>query len=162
MGRTFGPVVGSRRLLRDGSREATIVLGKPRRTKRGSDWECPFRIEGLTMRGIKHGYGVDAIQALTTALEGIRTMLEGCGERLSWIGGYPGDPGFERPVPSGLGMAFAHRLNRMIDREVAQFLRAQERRHKRQNSSTSKSQRRRSQPPRRIRQVTKRVRKPQG
>jgi len=106
--------------------------------KSGKDWECPFRIGGLGTRGIQYGYGVDAIQALTSALEGIRVTLERSGKRLSWIGGNPGDPGFERPVPSALGLKFSQRLNRMIDREVAQFVRVQERRHARSAKSAKR------------------------
>ena len=138
MGRLFGPVIGVRGLSRAGSRKVTVSLGKPRRMKSGKDWECPFRIGGLGTRGIQYGYGVDAIQALTSALEGIRVTLERSGKRLSWIGGNPGDPGFERPVPSALGLKFSQRLNRMIDREVAQFVRVQERRHARSAKSAKR------------------------
>ena len=135
MRRPFGPVIGVRRLSRAGSQKVTVSLGKPRRMKSGKDWECPFRIAGLGTRGIQYGYGVDAVQALTTAFEGIRVTLERSGKRLSWIGGNPGDPGFERPVPSALGLKFLRRLNRMIDRQVAQFVRVQERRHARSAKS---------------------------
>jgi hypothetical protein len=106
--------------------------------KGGEDWECPFRIEGLRTRGIQYGYGVDAVQALTTALEGIRVTLERSGKRLSWIGGAPGDPGFERPVPTSLGLDFSRRLNRMIDREIARFVRIQEQRHGKRSPKSSK------------------------
>lgn len=128
MGRPFGPIIAVRQLSDAGSRKVTVSLGKPRRMKRGEDWECPFQIKGLGGSAAKYGYGVDAIQALTTALEGIRVTLERSGKRLSWIGGNPGDPGFERPVPSALGVDFSRRLNRIIDREVARFVRVQERR----------------------------------
>src|SRR5258706_7320787 len=112
MGQPFGPVTGVRLLSRAGSQKVTVSLGKPRRMKSGQDWECPFRIAGLGARGIQYGYGVDALQALTTALEGIRVTLERSGKRMSWIGGYPGDPGFERPIPSVLGLAVSRRLHR--------------------------------------------------
>jgi hypothetical protein len=107
--------------------------------KSGEDWECPFRIAGLGGRVVEYGYGVDAIQALTTALEGIRVALERSGKRLSWIGGNPGDAGFERPVPSALGLHFSRRLNRMIDREVARFVRVQERRHAKRAAKSAKA-----------------------
>ena len=129
MGRRFGPIIGVRHLSGAGSRKVTVSLGKPRRMRRGEDCECPFRIGGLGGSAVQYGYGVDAIQALTTALEGIRVTLDRSGKRLAWIGGDAGDPGVERPVPSALGLNFSRRLNRIIDREVAQFLREQERRH---------------------------------
>src|SRR2546430_10067153 len=136
MGRPFGPVIAERQLSRAGSRQVTVSLGKPRRS--GKDWECPFRIGGVGSRGVQYGYGVDAIQALTSALEGIRVTLERSGNRLPWIGGNPGDPGFERPVPNALGLEFSRRLNRMIDREVARFVRVQERRHAKRAANSGK------------------------
>lgn len=129
MNRSFGPVIAMRQLSAAGARKVTVSLGKPRRMKSGEDWECPFRIGGLGGRAVQYGYGVDAIQALTTALEGIRVTLERSGKRLSWIGGNASDSGFERSVPSALGVDFSRRLNRIVDREVAQFVRVQERRH---------------------------------
>jgi hypothetical protein len=64
--------------------------------------------------------------------------LERSGKRLSWIGGNPGDPGFERPVPSALGQKFSQRLNRVIDREVARYVRVQERRHAKRAAKSAK------------------------
>lgn len=134
MSRPIGVIIGTRRLSRDRKREKglTVALGKPRRVK-GGDWECPFRITGLGARDVQCGYGVDAIQALTTALEGIRVTLEQSGQRLSWVGGEPGDPGFERLVTTSFGPEFSRRLNRTIDREIARFVRALERRHRKRS-----------------------------
>src|SRR5206468_4954142 len=42
---------------------------KPRRMKGHQDWECPFRIKGAGVARLEFGYGVDALQALTTALK---------------------------------------------------------------------------------------------
>lgn len=121
MKRNFGEIIGERQLhrkigLRD--RVTTVTLGKPQRRKDG-DWECPFRITGL---GIQHGYGVDAIQALTTALEGIRVMLERSGQKFSWLGGEIGYTGFDRLVTSSFGAKFNTRLNRTIDEGIAKFV----------------------------------------
>lgn len=127
MKRKFGEIIGERQLSRVGSQEkyTTIALGKPRRNKDG-DWECPFRITGSK---IQYGYGIDALQALTTALEGIRVMLEQSGKTFSLVGGEPGYTGFDRPVPSSLGAEFNVRLNRIIDREIAKFVDGLERAH---------------------------------
>jgi hypothetical protein len=116
----------------------TVTLGKPREMQ-GEDWECPFQITGLRARGIEFGHGVDAIQALTTALEGIRIRLEQSGQRLSWVGGQPGDPGFERPVTTSFGPGFSKRVNRMVDREITRFVRALERRHRKRSAKRAKS-----------------------
>jgi hypothetical protein len=130
MGRQFGVIIGVRRLYREESprKVVTVTLGKPRRMMKGPDWECPFRISGLGIRGVQYGYGVDAIQAVTTALEGIRVTLERSGKRLSWVGGRD-DTGFERLVTTSFGPKFTKQLNRVIDREIARFVRALKRRH---------------------------------
>lgn len=106
-----------------------MTLGKPRRLK-GGDWECPFHIVGLRTKTVESGYGVDAVQALTMALEGIRVTLERSGQRLSWIGGEPGDTGFGRLIPTSLGPAFSKRVNRIVDREIVRFVGLLKRRHR--------------------------------
>src|SRR5882672_7544667 len=96
MSRAFGPVLGVRRLsIVPSGRRVTVMLGKPRKATR--HWECPFRITGLRVPRVQHGYGVDAIQALANALEGVRVTLERSRTRLSWF--EPDDAGFERTVP---------------------------------------------------------------
>ena len=71
---SLGTVIAERRLTpRDAPRRSVVVsLGTPRQTKHSDDWECPFRIRGAGMRRVEYGFGVDAFQALTMALEGIR------------------------------------------------------------------------------------------
>ena len=118
--------MGRRELFRDGSRSKVIVdLGKPRRSEKG-DWECPFRIRGF---GVQYGYGVDAIQALTTALEGIRVTLERSEQKLSWVGGEPGYTGFDRFVTTPFGVRFTKRLNGIIDQEINRFVSVLEKKH---------------------------------
>jgi len=76
---SFGTVIAERRLHPRGAprRSVVVSLGKPRQTKGFDDWECPFRISGAGIRRVEHGRGVDAFQALTMALEGIRHVLQG-------------------------------------------------------------------------------------
>ena len=132
----FGEIIGERQLNRVGARskDLTVTLGKPRRGKDG-EWECPFRITGL---GIQCGYGVDGIQALTTALDGIRVMLERSAQRFSWLGGEPGYTGFDRFVTTSLGEKFNKRLNLIIDREIAKFVYLLERTHQKRKTTTRK------------------------
>jgi hypothetical protein len=73
---------------------------------------------------VQYGYGVDAIQALCSALEEIRVTLDKSKEKLSWVTGEPGDTGFERTVPSSWGLALTQRINIMIDREITRFVKA--------------------------------------
>ncbi len=132
----FGEIIGERQLNRAGARskDLTVTLGKPRRRKDG-DWECPFRISGL---GTQYGYGVDGIQALITALDGIRVMLERSAQRFSWLGGEPGYTGFDRFVTASLGEKFNKRLNLIIDREIAKFVYLLEQTHQKRKTTTRK------------------------
>lgn len=132
MNRKLGVVIAVRQLHGEGRRPkvVTVKLGKPRRSKE-IDWECPFSITGLGIRGIQYGRGVDAVQALSMALEGARVLLERSGARLSWSAGQPGDTGFYRFVPKFFGPKFSKRLERIIDREVERFGRAIEMKHRR-------------------------------
>jgi Domain of unknown function (DUF6968) len=124
-------VIGERRLVfRDAPRrELVVTLGKPRRMKGHQDWECPFRIKGPGVARLEFGYGVDALQALTTALEGIRFILDEIGKPLAWSGVLPDHTGFQRFIPI-LGATFSARLERLVDREVNRHVRQLERRQK--------------------------------
>jgi hypothetical protein len=84
----LGVVIAERRLQPRGVRRPTVVvsLGKPRKTKGSEDWECPFRITGSGIRRVEYGRGIDAFQALTMALEGIRYFLDRASTPLVWAG----------------------------------------------------------------------------
>ena len=122
-------IPGTRRLRVSarGNRWATVTLGVPRRE--GRDWACSFRISGLGERVVDDAYGVDAIQAVQVALDGIRAALEGTGQTFSWLG-LRGETGFPRFVPHSLGLEFAERINRFMDRETNRFVRSAERKSK--------------------------------
>lgn len=132
----FGVVVATRRLWLEESEERTAVvkIGKPRKMK-GGDWECPFQISGLGMRKIEYGHGVDAMQALVQAIEGIRVRLEQAGMPLTWEGGESGSTGFTRFVPSFYGHQFSKRLERLIEKEIERFAHNAEARHKKRNKT---------------------------
>src|SRR5918996_6387450 len=126
----IGNVIGERHLeFRNAPRKKLVVtLGKPRRTKGRQDWECPFRIKGADMTCLEFGYGVDALQALTSALEGIRVVLDEIGRPLAWSGVLPDHTGFHRNIPIGAGPELSARLERLVDRELNRHLRQLERR----------------------------------
>ena len=134
-------VIGERRLVfRDAPRKNLVVtLGKPRRIKGYPDWECPFRIKGPGVARFDFGYGVDAIQALTTALDGIRSMLDDIGKPLAWSGVLPDHTGFQRAIPIAAGPEISARLERLVDRELDRHLRQLERRHRKRLSKASAS-----------------------
>lgn len=102
MRRPFGPTIAERHLVsRD--REAARVrvsLGTPRWN--GSEWECPFRIRSAGGSEVDFGRGLDSMQALTTAVEGIRVALESKFGALSWEGVFPHHSGFQRAIPLSL------------------------------------------------------------
>src|SRR6059036_3868983 len=136
-----GNVIGERRLVfRDAPRKTLVVtLGKPRRMKGHQDWECPFRIKGPGVARLEFGYGVDALQALTTALEGIRWMLDEIGKPLAWSGVLPDHTGFQRIIPIAAGPEISARLERLVDRELNRHVRQLERRHKKRLSKAGAS-----------------------
>ena len=128
----IGNIIGERRLVfLDGPRKKLVVtMGKPRRMKGHQDWECPFQINGPGVTLREFGYGVDALQALTTALEGIRALLDGIGRPLAWSGVLPDHTGFQRMIPIAAGTELSVRLERLIDRELKRHLRQMELSHR--------------------------------
>jgi len=121
---SLGALVGIRELCKVGStgKPAIIKLGMPRKTT-DKEWACPFQISGLRGQRIRHAYGIDAIQALLMAIEGIRVTLEESGEQFSWAGGEPGT-GLTRLIPVAFGLNFAKHLERLVDRDLELFARA--------------------------------------
>jgi len=135
--RKFGAVIGERRLTTRTARPkpVTVTLGKPRLPRGERDWECPFRISGGGIRVLEYGYGVDAIQAVVNALQGIRTFLDKSGKSFDWHGTRMDDGGFQRLIPWYGDSRFTRRLEKLVDselrREVASLRRRQERRQNR-------------------------------
>lgn len=97
----------------------TLMLGKPKKEING-DWKCSFLITGLGTPKVQFGYGVDSMQALLMAIEGMRVTLERSGERIAWAG-VDDSSGLPRPLPTYFGSAFAKKVGRMIDNEIEKF-----------------------------------------
>lgn len=121
--RTVGRVIGERRLTLQETpgKSLVVTLGHPRMMKGHVDWECPFRIKGSGLDRLEFGYGVDALQALTNALEGIRWVLDRVKSPLAWSGVLSDRSGFQRIVPLLPGIS--ERLERSLDREISRHLR---------------------------------------
>jgi hypothetical protein len=82
------------------------------------DWQCKFRFhDALDEQHAAHG--LDALQALIMATQGIRKALDDSGLTLTWAGGEPGDHGVPRIVPQFFGLAFTRELEGEIDRRIA-------------------------------------------
>src|SRR5882672_10459741 len=76
----LGRIIASRVLTEQNARahKITVLIGAPRRVE-ADHWLCPFFIEGIVESGIQYTYGVDALQALVSALGGVRVGLEQTG-----------------------------------------------------------------------------------
>lgn len=81
------------------------------------EWACPFRIVGLDAEIYEYGIGVDALQALMMAIEGVATYLRRSGRTLSWIG-MPGETGIRRQIPMMMGAEFANEIEDHIDAKI--------------------------------------------
>jgi hypothetical protein len=144
----FGAVIAERRLNPPDApgRSIVVSLGKPRKTKGADDWRCPFRIDGTGIRKVEYGYGVDAFQALTMALEGIRYFLDRLDTPLVWGGMLKDHSGFQRVIPwlpefhslreadgtsaKPLAVArYTRRIERLVDREADRWGREMKRKH---------------------------------
>lgn len=118
--RDLGAVIGERRLTTVSARPqlVTVTLARPRRPKGSQDWECPFRIAGAGIRVFEYGHGIDAIQAIATALQGIRHFLDKSGKSFAWEGTRMDDGGFQRSIPWFGDSRLTRRLERLVDAEL--------------------------------------------
>jgi len=103
----------------DPSIEVEVKLGYPeQRTE--DEWACPFLIVGLDGEISEYGIGVDALQAIMMAQEGIATFLRASGRKLSWMG-LPGETGIRRQIPMYIGAEFANEIEAHIDAKIEAF-----------------------------------------
>lgn len=77
---------------------------------------------------LRYGYGVDAFQALISALQGIRSTLEPHRSELSWIGGHL-DLAFPQFIPAGIPGHLMKQIEKINDR-LLEWVKGQERRAK--------------------------------
>lgn len=110
------------------TRIVQVQIGKPEQHKNKKEWACEFQIVGLGEDRIRSARGVDSLQALILALEGIWHSLERSGRSLTWIGGEEGDHGVPRAVPTFFGRQFAVRIGKFVDKEIAKFGRSKRKR----------------------------------
>jgi hypothetical protein len=83
--------------------------------------------------GIHYAYGVDALQALVSALGGVMWDLGNTGRNFIWFGG---DHGIPHQVPAGLGKNFQRRIERAIERESKRVFVGRMRARKREIASS--------------------------
>ena len=125
---SLGRVIATRVLREEGhpKRKIVISIGTPRPdpgSKDSDTWECPFLIKGLGESTAQRGSGVDAIQALITAIQGIRVSLEKSGRKLFWLDPNTG-PDIPLYFPPSFGKQYEERLRLAIERETVRAWRA--------------------------------------
>ena len=145
---TFRPIIAERQLVERASGNVVRVsLGAPRRGTDGAPWECPFRIRGAGVAVAEVGSGQDSMQALMTAMDGIRALLDESRLSLGWKLGpgregiWDGETGFTRSIPIALGPAVRRRLERVVDQELQREVQRLKRRSTRRATSTPRKSR---------------------
>ena len=107
------------RVLRDPANpeiELEAQLGLPEPTK-GGDFRCAFRVKGLDRGKTVYAGGIDALQALVNALDGLATKLRESGRALMWID-IAGETGIRRQVPIFLGVDLANEIESHIEATI--------------------------------------------
>jgi hypothetical protein len=85
------------------------------------DWACKLSIPGVGIKKPILVYGVDQMQAILLAIEGVRWHLRDSGIEWRWIHAEKGDTRIPKYVPTGFGRKFAAKLESIIDKETDNF-----------------------------------------
>jgi hypothetical protein len=136
---SFGTIVAERTLTLVGrtAAQVRIIIGKPRKDRRSSDYCCPYRLEGMGDGRVQESWGVDSVQALQLAMQAIRVQLEPHSDSLEWLGGQGGSLGFPKVIPDVLGPKLTRRLEKLVERELDRHARTLERRGRRKKAGTA-------------------------
>ena len=120
----FGRVIARRELGRSDSKSPVLVeIGTPRR-RADAEWACPYRIRGLGpgQGRIRYISGIDPVQALQLVQQAIWHDLKPYERELSWLG-ERGWTGFYRFYGINLARGHMKRVEKAIDREIADEVR---------------------------------------
>jgi hypothetical protein len=117
-------VIASRVLNEIGGtlRQIRVSFEEPWKDPRG-DWQWRALIEGLGKPQIVPSGGVDSLQALLIAVEGVRVTLDKTGRLFTWGEWDPekASSGIPRYIPTDLGPIFEARVNLAIERESKRY-----------------------------------------
>jgi hypothetical protein len=89
---------------------------------RPQEWGCAFRISGLAQEINEFGRGIDSLQALMVAIEGVRFYIERSGEQLTWEDQELGYLGLPRRIPDTFGIEVEQHLVKMVNDEVTRLM----------------------------------------
>lgn len=112
--------IATRELIDDAGKIVRVSLGEP--VQLASAWQCIVRVEvdGETDVLDGHAHGVDAFQAIQNGFERIYVDLAALGRPVTWLS--PGDTGFARFMPMGLGLPFRRRVEAHVDGAILAFV----------------------------------------
>jgi hypothetical protein len=122
----LGEVIARRMLSEQGvvGRKIVLSIGLPRPDPlKGGDWECPFLIDGVGKSEVQKAFGVDSLQALIIAIQGIRVGLEQTGRNFFWFDPEIG-PDIPVNVPTVWGKQLVKRVRLAIEHETVRVWRA--------------------------------------
>jgi hypothetical protein len=77
------------------------------------EWACKFQVG----EHAQDAFGLDGLQALLMALDGVRAHLSQI-PPTTWQGGEPGDHGVPRMISQAFGLAFSRHMDAIIDKEL--------------------------------------------
>ncbi len=117
---TGSAAIATRCLKVEGRRRPVVVSVYAPRQVGEEEWACGWRVTGMRKR--KDAYGIDAIQALTLALQAIRQHLDTAKAKYTWLA-EPGNHGFEQTIVTVFGMDHARRMAKLVEHETTQFVR---------------------------------------
>jgi hypothetical protein len=110
-------VIATRRYQTDDGAPLEVGVDAPVQVS-SEEWQCGFRVG----ERVEYASGVDALQALQLAINGIRYRLNEL-PPIRWESGTEmGDIGLEPLVPHGFGLAWSRHIGQVIERELVAFV----------------------------------------
>ncbi|WP_437950169.1 DUF6968 family protein [Sorangium sp. So ce296] len=99
-------------------REIVLKIGEPIRPGSPSgSWACAVLLDGLEP-DVEYVEGIDAIQAIQSAMRYARHALDNCGLPITWMDQESGDIGLPLPIESPFGLWFQRRLEKLVEDEI--------------------------------------------
>ena len=103
--------IATRTLTGNDGKTVRVSLGAPHEHE--GIWRCAVRFDFENGASAdSYGHGVDAFQAIQNGLECIYVGVKADARELTWLS--PGDAGFARLLPMGLGLAFRRKMEGLV------------------------------------------------
>lgn len=139
------PVVATRVFRRGRGRPLVATVHLPLEiSKSPPKWVAAFKVDGTPGGHEDIVAGVDALQALMSAIQGLRIFLEASGEKFSWFSWEVGDTGIPRSLPVSYGLKFSRALEALVQAETTKHVEENLRRRKGKGEKDATSVRRRA------------------